>query len=123
LGHLKDALRGRRFADEDKLKHSVHKELRHFNRELYTIGRQRLTQKWKSVLVMKETLWENNLNIFEGCDHDISKFHFDRNKEALPSYRPYIYYNDSLFTTLVESDRALPTSGASLSQLKRPFCT
>jgi len=27
------------------------------------------------------------------------------------------------FTTLVESDRALPTCGASLSQLKRPFCT
>jgi hypothetical protein len=27
------------------------------------------------------------------------------------------------FTTLVESDRALPTYGASLSQLKRPFST
>jgi len=27
------------------------------------------------------------------------------------------------FTTLVQSDRALPTCGASLSQLKRPFCT
>ena len=27
------------------------------------------------------------------------------------------------FTTLVESDRALPTCGASLSQLKRPFST
>ena len=27
------------------------------------------------------------------------------------------------FTTLVESDPALPTGGASLSQLKRPFCT
>jgi hypothetical protein len=26
------------------------------------------------------------------------------------------------FTTLVQSDRALPTCGASLSQLKRPFC-
>jgi hypothetical protein len=47
LGHLEDALRGRRFADEDKLKHSVHKEPPHFSRELYTIGRQRLTQKWK----------------------------------------------------------------------------
>ena len=27
------------------------------------------------------------------------------------------------FTTLAEKDRALPTRGASLSQLKRPFCT
>ena len=27
------------------------------------------------------------------------------------------------FTTLVQSDRALPTCGASLSQFKRPFCT
>ena len=27
------------------------------------------------------------------------------------------------FTTLVESDRTLPTCGASLSQLKRPFST
>ena len=27
------------------------------------------------------------------------------------------------FTTLAETDRALPTCGASLSQLKRPFCT
>jgi len=27
------------------------------------------------------------------------------------------------FTTLVESDRALPSCGASLSQLKRPFST
>ena len=27
------------------------------------------------------------------------------------------------FTTLVQSDRALPTCGASLSQLKRPSCT
>ena len=27
------------------------------------------------------------------------------------------------FTTLVQSDRALPTCGAPLSQFKRPFCT
>jgi len=33
LGHLKDALRRRRLANEDELKHSVHKELRHCSRE------------------------------------------------------------------------------------------
>jgi hypothetical protein len=78
LGHLKNALLGRRFADEDKLKHSMHKELRHFSRELYTIGRKCLTQKWKNCVVMKENLWENDLNIFEGRDHDTCKFQYNR---------------------------------------------
>jgi hypothetical protein len=44
---LKDALRGRRFADNDELKHSVRDELRRFSEELYTTGIQRLTQRWK----------------------------------------------------------------------------
>ena len=33
----------------------------------------------------------------------------------------YIYIMAITFTTLVGLDRALPTCGASLSQLKRPF--
>jgi histone-lysine N-methyltransferase SETMAR len=37
-GPLKDALRGRRFADDDELKHSVREELRHFSKEFYSTG-------------------------------------------------------------------------------------
>jgi histone-lysine N-methyltransferase SETMAR len=46
-GPLKDALGGRRFADDDELKHSVGEELRRFSKEFYTTGIQRLTQRWK----------------------------------------------------------------------------
>ena len=45
--HLKDALRGRRFADDDLLEHYVCEELRHFSKTFYSIGLQRLTQRWK----------------------------------------------------------------------------
>jgi histone-lysine N-methyltransferase SETMAR len=47
FGLLKDSLRGRRFADDDELKHSVREELRRFSKELYATGIQRLTQRWK----------------------------------------------------------------------------
>jgi histone-lysine N-methyltransferase SETMAR len=47
FGPLKDALRGRRFADDDELKHSVREELRRFSKEFYATGIQRLTQRWK----------------------------------------------------------------------------
>jgi histone-lysine N-methyltransferase SETMAR len=43
---LKDALRGRRFADDDELKHSVSEELRRFSKEFYATGIQHLTQRW-----------------------------------------------------------------------------
>jgi histone-lysine N-methyltransferase SETMAR len=43
---LKDALRGRRFAD-DELKHSVREELRRFSIEYYATGIKRLTKRWK----------------------------------------------------------------------------
>ena len=47
FGPLKDALRGRRFADIDDLKYSVHEELRRFSKELYATGLQHLTQRTK----------------------------------------------------------------------------
>jgi hypothetical protein len=46
FGPLRDALRGRRFADDDELKHSVRDELRRFGKVSYTTGIQRLTQRW-----------------------------------------------------------------------------
>jgi len=58
---LEDTFRGLRSADDEELKHSVRKELRLFSKEFYTTGIQRLMQRWKSVLLMKDTLRENNL--------------------------------------------------------------
>jgi hypothetical protein len=46
-GPLKDALRGRRFADDDELKHSAPEELQRFSKEFYATDIQRLTQRWK----------------------------------------------------------------------------
>ena len=57
---LKDSLRGRRFADDDELKHSVREEFRPFSQELYA---KRLMQSGKSLSIMNETLWKNNLNV------------------------------------------------------------
>jgi hypothetical protein len=51
FGPLKDALRGRRFADDNELKHYVHEGLRRFSRELYSTSIQRLTERWKKCVV------------------------------------------------------------------------
>jgi hypothetical protein len=42
LGFLKDALRGRRFAKEDELKHSVRENLRRFNKGVYATDTRHL---------------------------------------------------------------------------------
>jgi histone-lysine N-methyltransferase SETMAR len=47
FGPLKDALRGRRFADDDELKYGVHEDLRRFSKEFDATGIQCLTQRWK----------------------------------------------------------------------------
>jgi len=47
FGPLKEALRGRRVADDDELNHSVCEEPRHFSKEFIPTGIQRLTQRWK----------------------------------------------------------------------------
>jgi hypothetical protein len=47
-------LRGRRFADDDELKHSVREELGRFSKEFYTTGTQRLTQRWKKCVDTEE---------------------------------------------------------------------
>ena len=57
---LKDTFRGIRSADDDELKHSLHQELRFFSKGFYATGIERLMQRWKSVLLMKGTLWESN---------------------------------------------------------------
>ena len=45
LGPLYDTLRGRRFAEEDELKHRAREELRRFSKELHATGIESLTQK------------------------------------------------------------------------------
>jgi len=56
FGTLKDALRGSRFAEDDGLEYGMREELRLFSKEFYAIGTQRLTQRWKIVLIMKGIL-------------------------------------------------------------------
>jgi hypothetical protein len=54
FGLLKDALRGRRFADDDKLKHSLREEHRSFSTEVYATGIQLLMQGWKKCVDNEE---------------------------------------------------------------------
>jgi hypothetical protein len=58
FGTLKAALRGRRFADDDELKHIASEELRRFSEEFYAIGTQRLMSSWKKCVDNEEELVE-----------------------------------------------------------------
>jgi hypothetical protein len=59
---LKDALRGRRFAEDVELKHNVCGEFRRFSKEFYATAIHRLMKFGKNALLMQEILWKNNLN-------------------------------------------------------------
>ena len=50
---LEDALRARRFADDDELKHIVREEPRRFGKDFFANGIQPLMQRWKHVLIAK----------------------------------------------------------------------
>jgi hypothetical protein len=54
--------RGRRFAEDDELKHNVQGELRRVSKEFYATGIQRFTDRWQLASIMEATLWKNNLN-------------------------------------------------------------
>jgi hypothetical protein len=54
-----DSPRGRRFADDDRLKYGAREEVRRLSKEVYATGIQLLKQRLKNVLVMKENLWRN----------------------------------------------------------------
>jgi hypothetical protein len=58
FGHIKDALCERHFANDNKLKQSLCDVLQSQGREFYNAVIQHLTQHWKSVLKMMETLWK-----------------------------------------------------------------
>ena len=76
---LKDALQGLHLVDDDKLKHSTCQELQHFRREFYKTGIWHLIQRWKSVLIIKETLWKNNLDFIKNvsitCKFHCNSYH------------------------------------------------
>jgi hypothetical protein len=61
FGPLKDALTGRRFAD-DELKHSVREELLHFGKEFPAFGIPRLTQIYKTYVDKGGDFVGKNLN-------------------------------------------------------------
>lgn len=67
---LKDALRGHRFVDDPGAETACARSSQRCNKEFYVIGIQSLMQRWKSVLIMTETWWKNNLISVLGCIHD-----------------------------------------------------
>ena len=56
----------------------MHEELWHLNIQFYTTIY--VSHKGgKSVLIMKETLWKNNLSFVKKYTHDLHKFHYNHN--------------------------------------------
>jgi hypothetical protein len=47
FGLLRDAVWGRRFADDSELKHNVRAELQRFSKDFCATSIERLTQSWK----------------------------------------------------------------------------
>jgi hypothetical protein len=59
-GFLKDALRGRRFAETARVKRSD-TSAKSFTRQTYSVS----CEGRKSVLIMEKTLWKHNLNFIK----------------------------------------------------------
>jgi hypothetical protein len=87
---LKDALQGRHLVEDDKLKHSTHQELQHSRTEFYKTSIWHLINRWKSVLIMKEILWKNNLDFVKNVSI-ICKFHCNSNHSFWEKYRRYYF--------------------------------
>ena len=74
FGPPKDALWGCLFADDDKLTHSVHQELRHFGQEFYVSGIQHLMKRWKKCVDTGDSQQKQH-QLCKGCAHNICIFH------------------------------------------------
>jgi hypothetical protein len=78
-GLLKDALRGRHFPDDDEPNTTHVKSsgasAKSFTRPAYSVSRK----GGKSMLIIKKTLWKNNLNFVKKFTNDIWKFYYNRN--------------------------------------------
>jgi hypothetical protein len=79
FGPKKGALRGRRFADNDELKHNVREDIRYFGKECRATGLQRLTKRWKKCVDNDGDFVEKQSQLCQGCTHDIRKCHYNRN--------------------------------------------
>ena len=62
FGTLKVALRERRFADDDELKHSVPEEFWRFSKGFYETGTHRRMQRRKNCVGNEKALWKSNRN-------------------------------------------------------------
>ena len=91
FGPLKDTLRGRRFVDDDELRHRLREELRRFCKEVYSTDIQRLMQRWKKCLDNGGFVGKCP-QLCKKCTHDICKFHYscEEKKGALLSCRPVV---------------------------------
>jgi hypothetical protein len=68
-----DALRGRRFAEDDETKHNVREEHRRFNKDIYVTVMQRLRQTSKKGVDNEETLWKNNFKFQCNCNYSFGE--------------------------------------------------
>jgi hypothetical protein len=93
FGPVKDALRGRHFADDNELNQSFRDVLRNRGREFYNTGVQRLIQRWqkrvenedtvKNSLIIAKDVWIMHVNLIV-----IAITYSEKKLEALLSYRP-----------------------------------
>jgi hypothetical protein len=74
FGLPNNALSECHFADNDKLKHSVHEELWCSSKEFYTTSTWHLKQRWNKVSTLKETSWKNNLSLIKDAPTIYTKF-------------------------------------------------
>jgi hypothetical protein len=58
---VKEALRGRHFVEDDQLQHSLLQDFRHFSQEFDATGILPFMKRVKTLLIMKNNLWKNNL--------------------------------------------------------------
>jgi hypothetical protein len=75
FGRVKDALRGRHFADDNELKQSFRGLLRSQGREFYSNGVQRLTQRWQKRVKNDGDFAEKLPHNCRGCMSHIFKCH------------------------------------------------
>ena len=69
---------------------TAHVKLQHIRREFYKTGIWHLIQRWKSVLIIKETLWKNNLDFIKNVSIT-RKFHCNRYHGFWEKYRRHYF--------------------------------
>jgi hypothetical protein len=103
FGPVKEELRRRHFAHDDKLKQSFRVVFRSRGRKFYNTGRQRLTQHWQKC-VKNCADWKNSLKIAKDVwifrVNFVTKIIFSEKKIVLLSYRSW-YQHTSVYLVLI----------------------